>query len=163
PVVVVARDHDRLDVQHPVFEPRLVEDAEVLLPSDDRARVVQRFRRVTLVRVPDRGVHEVVAEDHHDLEPPVDDRAVAQPSSAALRSGRRDLGVGSGRHQRAGPAPTGCRRLPTANAGAPSMLTMSTPAYQSRPTAIACALRTPNGWRKSTSIPSRTPSPPIVI
>ena len=56
----------------------LVVDAEVVLERDDLlARGGTRAAGAPPCRVPDRGVHDVEDEDREDLDPPVEDVAVA--------------------------------------------------------------------------------------
>src|SRR4051812_10278474 len=122
------------------------------------------------VGVPPRGVDEVVGEDGDDLEPPVDDRATRQDltaTEATATGNARRLGVvgrsGQGRGAHGvvldEELTSSTRRLPTANAGAPSRLTSSIVAYQARPRPTAWPVEIPSGWRRSTNIPSRIPRP----
>src|SRR5262245_5928666 len=160
-VEVIRPDDQRSEVQRPLLERLLVKHADVVLDRDDLLGVRVRGRWMCAVEVPHERVDEVERENSKNLEPPVEDVAVAQDAAASQPRplSRFDLAA------HACVLSTSTERLwwPTAKAGAPRTLTNNVHTYQRRPAATArlsgkpCAER--NEWRKSTSAPSRTAKP----
>src|SRR5436190_7457760 len=165
-VEIVGGDDQRLRVQRPALDRRLVEDPEVVLERDDLLRVLEGAGGVRAVGVPDRGVHEVEAEDREHLDPPVENVTVAEATPAfhhRAAAGRRGLGIGHGCVVSEPAAPLSAAavcRCPIAKSGAPIKLTTNNDAYQSRPAVAAALPLMPSPKRNHTNAPSRTPRPP---
>ena len=140
-----------------------------------------------LLVFPHGGVHEVEDEDRVHPGPPVERAAVLQPARAAGKgltpetvfmrlqppalddrvttADRPGLRLGPGCSNRCSVVSSVeassdfCLRCPIVKDGAPRLLTISVHRNQRSPAAIACALLTAQGCKKSTSAPSCTPRP----